>query len=171
MKKANRMAFLAAMDGIAIYIAGLLGSTIILNGGFSLVYMVVWTKLALLILPVQFTVNYYVGLYSKVWTYASIGELVSVLKASTLGSGALFIVLQFNPNLKMGPLRTATLYWLLATAVIGALRFAIRIRREIVVEGSAKGMRSLIVGAGDAGHMLLREIEKHPELKIGRAHV
>ncbi|KAF0196347.1 MAG: putative nucleoside-diphosphate sugar epimerase [Bacillota bacterium] len=166
MKKANRMVFLAAVDGISIYAAGLLGSTIILNGGFSLEYITVWTKLALLILPMQIMLNYYVGLYSKVWTYASIGELVSVLKASTLGSGALFVVLRFNPNLGMGSLRTSTLYWLLATAVIGALRFAMRIRREIVVDASAKGVRALIVGAGDAGHMLLREIQKHPELKI-----
>lgn len=166
MKKAKRMVSLAAMDGISIYIAGLIGSTIILNGGYSLEHISVWTKLALLILPIQITLNYYVGLYSKVWTYASIGELVSVLRASSLGSGALLVVLQFNPSIKMGPLRTATLYWLLATAVIGALRFAIRIRREIVVEGAAKGMRSLIVGAGDAGHMLLREIQKHPELNI-----
>ena len=166
MKKANRMVMLAGIDGFAIYVAGLLGSTIILNGGYSLEHITVWTKLALLILPMQIMLNYYVGLYSKVWTYASIGELVSVIKASSLGSGVLLIVLRFNPSLKMGPLRTATLYWLLATAVVGGLRFAIRIRREIVVGGSGKGVRSLIVGAGDAGHMLLWEVQKHPELNI-----
>ncbi|MDP3488463.1 MAG: hypothetical protein Q8S19_11140, partial [Bacillota bacterium] len=166
MKKANRMVMLAVIDGIAIYIAGLMGSTIILNGGYSLEYMSVWTKLALLILPMQIMLNYFVGLYSKVWIYASIGELVSVLKASSLGSGALLVVLRFNPSLGMGQVRSATLYWLLSTAVIGGLRFAIRIRREVVVGGSGKGVRSLIVGAGDAGHMLLREIQKHPELNI-----
>jgi len=36
----------------------------------------------------------------------------------------------------------------------------------MVTDNAAKGVRSLIIGAGDAGHMFLREIRRHPELKI-----
>ena len=166
MQRSSRMFLLAFGDILCIFLAGLLGSVLILSNGVSLSYVAQWTSLALIVLPAQVAINYFTGLYSRVWRYASVGELINVLKASSAGSVAFAVAVVARHGLELDRMRVVPLYWLLTTGVLGGLRFAVRLRRELSTERSRKGVSSLIVGAGDAGYMLLREIEKHRELNI-----
>lgn len=53
--------------------------------------------------------------------------------------------------------------WFFNLLFIGAIRFIPRVRRNLWVSSSVPSKRILIVGAGDTGELVLREIKKHPE--------
>ncbi|MGB9880668.1 MAG: polysaccharide biosynthesis protein, partial [Anaerolineae bacterium] len=99
-------------------------------------------------------------LYQGMWRYVSMTDILAILKAATLGS-LLFIagVLAF---FGYGfPRSVLLLDWVLCLALVGGVRLALRALREANPRyRPVGGRRALIVGAGDAGEMLLREIER-----------
>ena len=157
---------LMAYDAITLYGVGAVGSTVILFGSLDTFYLSVWTQLALLFIPMQIVLNYYFGLYSRMWRYASVGELLSVVRSATLGTVVVMAVMAFRSGFTGIAMRTVPLYWLLTTTVLGATRFAARLHRESRHQDKVIGERALIFGAGSAGINLLREIRRHPELGI-----
>ncbi len=102
------------------------------------------------------------GLYNRLWQYASIGELVSVIGAVTLGSG--FVVgsqyLFFNGFVQ--PRSVLVLAWMLNIILIGGSRLIWRLYRDgrRAVKG-ADCRDVLIVGAGDAGVMVAKDMDNH----------
>ena len=166
MTWSKRMVLLMIADSLGIFFIGALGSTVILFGELNLTYLRVWVQLALLFIPVQIIINYFLGLYSRIWRYASVSELLNVLGAATAGAAVVFLTLGYRTGYQIVIFRTVPLYWLLTTSVLGGVRFAIRIRREIVRERKVLGERTLIVGAGNAGVQLLKELHGHPELGL-----
>ena len=65
---------------------------------------------------------------------------------------------------KSFPRKVLLLDWLLCLALVGGVRLAIRAVRESGRNGQARGRKAVIVSAGDAGEMLIREIERNPGL-------
>ncbi len=124
---------------------------------------------ALLIKPV---VYYFFGLYRRLWAYASIQELklivTTVTTASVLVSIAivLLLALGFIPYF---PRSTLPIDWLLSLVLVGGLRFSLRILAEsrADVSGSrGRSRRVLVVGAGDAGALVVREMQKNQQLNL-----
>ncbi|WLR55461.1 nucleoside-diphosphate sugar epimerase/dehydratase [Mesobacillus subterraneus] len=101
-------------------------------------------------------------LYNKAWEYASIGELVSIFRAVTLAvlTVALF---QFAVGL---PTYGRALFsvWSLLLLMIGGSRFVWRIYRDRYIKPDHDTKRVLIVGAGQAGSLLARQLKNNPEL-------
>ncbi|MEW6459351.1 MAG: nucleoside-diphosphate sugar epimerase/dehydratase [Bacillota bacterium] len=97
-------------------------------------------------------------LYHRVWAYAGIGELLAILKAVSLGTLAVTTFAYFT----LYPLpRSITLIaWPLTVLLIGGSRLAWRIIAERRKHGGAgRWCRNvLIVGAGDAGTLMAREL-------------
>ncbi|MDZ4211132.1 MAG: polysaccharide biosynthesis protein, partial [Methylotenera sp.] len=166
MKLAKRIGWLVALDIIGAYVAGLLGTTLILFGRWEWGLVEAWTQFALVFLPMQLLVNAYFGLYTNIWNYASLPELANILGASTVGAVFVLLVLGFRTNFQIIAFRTVPLYWLLSTGVFGGIRFSIRFLRERSRGKYQDGDKTLIIGAGDAGFLFTREIAKHPELKL-----
>jgi len=102
-------------------------------------------------------------LYEGLWRYVSMRDILAILKAVTLGSLVLFpgVLAVFGREF---PLTVLLLDWLLCLALVGGVRLAIRALRESGRNGLPQGNRALIVGAGDAAEMLMREIERNPGL-------
>jgi FlaA1/EpsC-like NDP-sugar epimerase len=103
------------------------------------------------------------GFYNSLWRYASIQDAVEILKGVTLSSFlavfAVFFLRQFTPI----PRSIFVLDWFLLFALLAASRLVWRIWRETYVVGrSCEGPRTLIVGAGEAGSLLLKEIRRQP---------
>ncbi len=102
------------------------------------------------------------GMYNSVWQYASIGELVTTIKAVTGGtivSGfALLVVLRLPI-----PRSVIALEWLLAIFLVGGSRLAWRIIRDgrMAFRRGRKGRPVLIIGAGDGGVLVARELRNH----------
>jgi len=125
--------------------------------------------IALVVKPLIF---YTFGLYRRLWAYASIHELlliiVAVTTSSVMVSVAVVVLLTLNvlPNFPRGVL---PIDWLLSLVLIGGLRFSLRILAETQSTSAVNGGRSrrvLVVGAGDAGALVVREMQKNLDLPL-----
>lgn len=116
-------------------------------------------------LLVKIPVYFYFGLYRRLWVYASTSELrlitLAVTTASVLTSGAMLILISTG-LLQPGMPRSALgIDWLLSLVLIGGSRFTFRILAEQSAQHrDGKSKRALIVGAGDAGALVARELQK-----------
>ncbi len=128
--------------------------------------------LALLIKPI---VYYFFGLYRHLWVYASIKELrlviLSVSTASVLLSVAVMVMTTLQnrmPGYLGFPRAVLVIDGLLSLFLIGGLRFSVRALAEARsnVVGRINGHTShvLVVGAGDAGALVVREMLKNQQL-------
>ena len=122
-------------------------------------------------LVVKIPVYYLFGLYRRIWIYASIGELrlivTSVTTASVLTAGVM-LPLIYGGLIRPGMPRSALgIDWLLSLVLIGGSRFALRILAE--QSGAAqngKPRRVLMIGAGNASALIVREMQKSPQLNL-----
>lgn len=96
------------------------------------------------------------NLYRKVWQYASIRELLSIMKAACFSlSVAVLAQIIFMQEFQTRFLITT---WLLHIFLIGASRYAWRIRGDSMAGNSTSNVRTLIIGAGSAGTMVARQL-------------
>lgn len=120
---------------------------------------------ALLYLPVviaiQVSAFWTFGLYRGVWRFSSMPDLVRIAKAVSAGiffiAGFLFL---FN-RLEGLPRSVIPLYMLLLLALLCIPRFVYRFWKERAIHERV-GQRALIVGAGSAGDMLVRDLLSNP---------
>lgn len=99
----------------------------------------------------------YFGLYRRMWQYASIGEIISVLKAIVVGavisySVAFFILPQRVPlSIEVRSVETILL-------LVGGVRFVWRVFRNDRINNKDTEIHTIIVGAGDCGILIAREM-------------
>ncbi|NPV27279.1 MAG: polysaccharide biosynthesis protein [Firmicutes bacterium] len=109
-----------------------------------------------LIFPACF---YYFKLYNRLWAYASVRELLNIVTANTAAM-SIFIVCIYLFPLGRLPRSIYLIAWLLSNLLIGGSRLTWRIVRDYYLKPrSSSPQRVLIVGAGDAGAMVVRELQ------------
>ncbi|MGM0777895.1 MAG: polysaccharide biosynthesis protein [Bacillota bacterium] len=103
-------------------------------------------------------------LYNNAWEYASVGELVAIVKAVSLSIMTTAIVQQ----LLIGNIyfRALMLAWMMHVLLIGGSRFSWRVYRDRYIKGTVEQKRALIIGAGAAGTMLARQLLKNGDTEI-----
>ena len=100
----------------------------------------------------------YFGLYSGLWKYASIDDIWRILKAHVLALLGFIPAVAFFYTFAGFPRSIFVLDFILSFCFIAGIRFASRLVREkFRPEHRAKCKRALIVGAGEAGVIVLRE--------------
>ncbi len=110
---------------------------------------------------------YFLGLYNSIWEYASVDEALAAAKGAGVSAVALAMLLYLPPT--HGFPRSVVLMALFFNflALAGG-RMSIRIARRLQVVADMRDLRDpkrvIIVGAGQAGAMTLRELQRHPEL-------
>ena len=109
---------------------------------------------------------YFFGLYKRLWQYASIGELLSVVGAVTVGTAVNVSLTYFIIEGGSLPLPRSVflLSWLLCIFLIGGSRLTWRLIRDYGLKfqnGDEKGKTVLIVGAGDTGVLVAKELRRH----------
>ena len=116
----------------------------------------VWQQLPLIIC-VRIAMFYLFRLYHRVWRYASINELMVIVTAVSAGTIVLWGITQLNGVVL--PRSVWLLSWLLNVMLIGASRLVLRVYYYLRNQFAGGGRsRVLIVGAGDAGAMIAREL-------------
>jgi FlaA1/EpsC-like NDP-sugar epimerase len=118
------------------------------------------------IIPIRIILYRLFGLYSQAWSYASVMELLRIVAAVTVDA-VITTVIIFSVAAGGFPRSVIVLSYLLRIVALGAIRFALRIRREWLTRRKHGGLgrnRTIIFGAGDAGAMIAREYGKHAEL-------
>lgn len=106
-------------------------------------------------------------LYNKAWEYASIGELVGIFRAVSF---AIIAVTLFQFVMGMAVYGRALFsVWSLLVLVIGGSRFIWRVYRDRYIKPGNETKRVLIVGAGQAGTLVARQLKNNPELGLRAA--
>lgn len=110
---------------------------------------------------VQAAVFWWFGMYRGVWRFASLPDLVRILKAVALGAVAGFGVLFLLTRLEGVPRSIPLLYGMLLIILLSGPRFLYRWLKDHHFD-LRDARRVLIVGAGQAGEMLVRDLLRNP---------
>lgn len=110
---------------------------------------------------IQAPVFYYFGLYRGVWRFASLPDLVRIIKAVVAGLALCTALLFLFNRLEGVPRAVLPVYGLLLAVALGGPRLLYRWSKD---KGSYRkaSKRSLIVGAGRAGEMIVRDLLRDP---------
>lgn len=105
------------------------------------------------------------GLYNKWWRYTSVRDALVVLRATVIGAMATSIAIYlFIPHMRL-PRSILVINWLLTFLFVVGLRFFARtVYQRPQRESKMKAKPSLVVGAGDAGELILKEMIRNPLL-------
>ena len=161
---------------ILLVVVSVLGSYVLrleLGAAFSFylpsAYWMICT--ALIIKPL---IYYYFRLYQRMWIYASVQELKLILAAVTAASVFLSMIMVsfFNLGFFTGfPRSVLIIDWLISVLLVGGMRFTIRLLSESMslqagASSIGKTKRAVIIGAGDAGALVVRELQKNPQINL-----
>jgi FlaA1/EpsC-like NDP-sugar epimerase len=102
------------------------------------------------------------GLYKDLWRYSSVSDLLNILKSTTAGSVVFFFIVRYLFGDTAYPRSVYFLDWLLLITLAGGTRFFIRIFREYL-QSDPEGKGVLLIGAGDAGEMIVRDMKSNPK--------
>jgi len=130
-------------------------------------YFPIILKTLPLLIIIKMAIFYYYGLFSGLWRYASIDDLWRIIKANFFSTAVFILGVVFIYNIVGYPRSIFFLDGILCIAFIGGLRFVTRLFIEIFKPVSVKiNRRVIIVGAGEAGVMVLRECRNNPAMDI-----
>lgn len=154
--------FLAALDIISTIIVIISANYLRFDGQVSAKYLdIIITQLPVFCL-VTISVCYFAKLYNRIWKYAGSSELLAIL-FSAIMSGCGWFVYSYSID-KFMPRSTYIIAGLLLVLFVGGVRFLLRVYYYLVAKYFNRNNtldKVLIVGAGDAGATLVREIEQY----------
>jgi len=126
-------------------------------------------------LAIKLTVFGFLHQYQGWWRYASVSDLLSIIKGSHFSTLIIVVVwffaqefgvIKYIPVLKQMPHAVMLMDWAATIVVICGVRLAIRLYyEETQTVAGGRLTRLLIVGAGNAGEVLLREIHRMGETR------
>jgi FlaA1/EpsC-like NDP-sugar epimerase len=158
----NRFVFIGDLLVIVISVMG--SFALRLDVGELPFYFPAILMMVVVALAVKTPIYYFFGLYRRMWIYASINELKLIATAVTTASVAtsgLMLLLLSTELVRPGMPRSALgIDWLLSLVLIGGSRFALRILAEQGSTPNGEAHKALIIGAGDAGALVVREMQR-----------
>ena len=168
----NRIIALVLLDVISTLIASFVAIYIRFDFSFEKIEKGYFTSLEHILIPnAVFTLVFFViwKLYKSVWRYASTNELINILGATVSTTIAQVIYCSFTGN-KM-PRSYPILYLFILAGLTCLIRFGYRILRLInnkraSIVGRKTGVNVMIIGAGAAANMILKEIEASDYLNL-----
>lgn len=121
-------------------------------------------RLLIMAIPIQGAAYWIFGLYRGIWRYASLQDLVRVVKAVLLGFTILVGIAAFWFRLESIPRSVFILYPILLIPGLTAPRILYRWYKEKRLSFDVvESKRTLVVGAGRHGEQLVRDIRRYPE--------
>jgi FlaA1/EpsC-like NDP-sugar epimerase len=118
-------------------------------------------------LPVQAVIFWFFGLYRALWRFASIPDLIRIIKGVGLGVLLIVVIDSILTRLHGVPRSVIFLYPLLLVTGLSVPRISYRWFKDHRFNLNAReGVRTIIVGAGRAGELLARDMMYRPEHQI-----
>lgn len=154
------------LDAVILILMPILALMIRFEGGLpdkELTALLGWLPIFVVISLAVFVAY---GMYHRIWHYARVRDLVAIVGAVSLSVAMMFVV-----DIFIGmhiPRSIYVLTWMLAIGGIGMSRLVFKINWDNWTGDTGVKKQVLIVGAGDAGAMMAREIEQNDDavLKI-----
>ena len=103
-------------------------------------------------------------MYKKAWEYASIGELLIIFKAITLSVVTTALVQKVVVHEVY--FRLLAITWMIHILLIGGSRFIWRMFRDAYFKNDDSKKRTLIIGAGSAGTMVVRQLLQNNDTEL-----
>ncbi|MFZ2487479.1 MAG: nucleoside-diphosphate sugar epimerase/dehydratase [Anaerolineae bacterium] len=167
------------LDAFILCVTPTIALALRIDGGNAFDYnttgLLLYTLIALIIRLIVF---YAVGLYSRYWRYASIDEMMQIISAvivSSLLIAAIFfgirsltLICNTYPAACGLPRSIPLIDAMLVTLAVGATRFSVR-TADVYRQRGRRGtmlQRVLIVGAGEAGALMAKEMNFNPQLGL-----
>lgn len=159
---------LIVLDVFAIYYSSILAMMARFNtnvSGIPSVYFDAITGMAVYNILFTIVIIYICRLYNSIWRFASIKEILYIFVATMISTIANFLV-YFGFSIPI--FRSYfPLYFLILFSFLFVERFSYRFVRAVYRKNFFSGLKKniLIVGAGDAGNLAIRELEMSNQLE------
>ncbi|MFB3883613.1 MAG: polysaccharide biosynthesis protein [Thermodesulfobacteriota bacterium] len=130
------------------------------------------------IIPMKLLVFFSFKLYKGMWRYTSVKDLTNLIKATFVSSGIIILVILYTHRFYGYTRSVFVIDAFLTLVFVGGARLIIRlihqngglslksmVARSLFQNRREDQNRLLIIGAGDAGEKILRELHSNPRLK------
>jgi FlaA1/EpsC-like NDP-sugar epimerase len=164
------------LGDMALIIVSVLGTFVLrLEVGPSLVqYLPVAYWMIAVSLVIKPLVYHLFGLYHRMWAYASINELKLIVAAVTAAEIPVVLVMlaiwSIDHTISI-PRSSPIIDWAFSILLVGGFRLSIRLLAENQKNAkqqiqTVRLKKVMIVGAGDAGALVVRELQKNQQLNL-----
>lgn len=158
----QRVSFIIFLDSF-IVLTSIFFSRFLVNPGIGVFNAPMVISSITLLLSHHFF-SFIFKLYKKAWEYASIGELIIIFEAITYSIICAAIVQKLAMHEMY--LRLLTVTWFLHILLIGGTRLVWRIYTDSFKKNTENKNRTLIIGAGAAGTMIVRQLLKNYDSEL-----
>jgi FlaA1/EpsC-like NDP-sugar epimerase len=102
------------------------------------------------------------GIHRGLWRYVGFHDLKLILSAGVASTAALYLIMHGFLGRVAYPRSVIILTGVLGVVFLGGVRVAVRVFREWATSIGSATARLMIVGAGNAGEMLARDLKMNP---------
>ncbi|MGD9677480.1 MAG: polysaccharide biosynthesis protein [Vulcanibacillus sp.] len=159
MSYKKRLFYLTILDSLIVLTSIYITNSLLLLSYLMNTKVLIISSITLFIC--HHTFAYIYKLYKRAWEYASIGELIAIFKAVTISITITGVVQLITSGKVYVGILTVT--WMIHILLIGGSRFTWRLSRDRYKNKRINKKRALIVGAGEAGTMIVRHIQNNDE--------
>jgi len=166
VKAGLRKILMAILDIGIINISLYLSFSLRFENKIPLQYITLFRETHVVVTVIALCSFIFFNLYNRIWKYASVNELIAIVLATSFSS---LTVLGYTFMIsKTFPRSIYILFWLLLTTFIGGSRFVLRTFNGVTpMLRRPEGVRNvMVIGAGEAGSMVIQEFKRHPDLKM-----
>jgi FlaA1/EpsC-like NDP-sugar epimerase len=162
MKRSFRSFFWVVLDIIFINVSLILSLILRFGKGWE-IYFYVYRELIIYLTGFFLLFAVVFRLYKRIWRYLSIGDLFLIAEVVTGGIFVAVLGLNWVKGIVF-PRTVVALTWFFSLALVGGSRLIWRLYCERKGALNRGQERILIVGAGDSGEVISREIIRRPDL-------
>lgn len=170
------------IDALLVAVSWYLANLLRFNFDIPPDSVAVMTRLIPILLGTKMVIFYAFDLYKGMWRYTSIDDLLNIMKASSVSSLIVVTLMAFTHGLEGFARAAFIIDWVLTVFLIAGYRLGIRLYywlgpkdrlssfRSLSILSLKKGDRRgaknlLILGAGDCGEKIYREIQDNASLR------
>ncbi|MEM7653878.1 MAG: nucleoside-diphosphate sugar epimerase/dehydratase, partial [Pseudomonadota bacterium] len=113
-------------------------------------------------------VFWFSGLYRGIWRYASMSDLIAIVRAVTIATLIYLAIMFLFTRLELLPRAIPLINWFVLICLLGGPRFIYRILKDrnfgyFLTQDNARRTPVLLIGAGDAADAFIRELGRQPD--------
>lgn len=161
----SRKSILVLLDMMFIWISVFLAYLLRFDGHIPQIYLNQCLKYAVVSMIVGAASLFYFKMYKRIWEYASIGEVISIIKAVIVTCTISYVIVSLVVQQRM-PVSIFVRILENMVIIIGASRFVWRMFRDKYYKKKTNQQQALIIGAGDCGILIAKELKFNPNSPI-----
>ena len=127
-------------------------------------YVFILFKALPILMITKLSIFYYFGIFEGLWRYVGMDDLWQIIKANCIATAVFFTAEALIFGLQGFPRSVFIVDFVMCTSLTSGVRFFTRLFRERYRPADLlKKKKVIIVGAGEAGILVLKEYRNHPD--------